>query len=155
MIQTGQKWPQLAQSGQDNLGEYNWSQNVACQYGPQNSVKLTCLGHRVFSHHSLIKKIFFNSGSRNNGSACSYPPPHCLGSQALWEYFTWRKTLASILRAKFCGKSSLWVASSWLGDLPFFFSKRPNWEVQNSSFWSRPLLKMLVQTPYVKNTTWI
>ena len=35
VAQTGQKWPQLAQTGQDNLGENNWSQNVVCQYWPQ------------------------------------------------------------------------------------------------------------------------
>ena len=155
MTKTGQKWPQLAQTvhtGKDNLGENKWSQNVVCQYWPQNSAEPTCLGHLVYSHHYLIEKKFFNSGSRNNGSACPYPPPHCLGSEALWEYFTWRKTLASILRAKFGGKSSLWVASSRLGNLLLF--------VLQLFFLTFFLIKAFAQnactnSKYVINTTWI
>ena len=138
VTQTGQKWPRLDQTGQDNLGENNWSQNVVCQYWPRNSAKPTCLGHLVYSHHSLIEKTIFNSGSRNNGSACPYPPPHCLGSQKLWENFFWGKTLASIFQAKCGSECPIWVASSWLGNLPLFviqhLVKRPNWEVQSSCF---------------------
>ena len=138
VTQTGQKSPQLAQTDQDNHCENDWFQNVVYQYWPQNSAKSTCMGHLVYSHYSLIEKTFFNSGGRNNGSACPYSLSHCMGSQKLWEYFFWGKTLASILRAKCGGKSSLWVASSWLGNLPLFvlqlLIKRPNWEVHRSCF---------------------